>query len=143
MFKKIAALLSTQNIHPEWNLHYGAHCHWRNDVYTKFDCKNVHEVLNKEPAIDHENVYNSTISDYFKSGITLTWIDQNFDQLSHNEKIDAKRMVGEAAAIYAAHAMCHPRDRVGKFDWSDVLSLHECLRTPYLDFIKKHNLSSW
>jgi hypothetical protein len=143
MFQRIVALFTAQNVNQEWNGLYGAHCHWKDDVYNKFNAKNIHEILNVEPAIDHDDYYNATIPDYFKEDTTtLNWIDQNFDKLPGDLQYDAKKIVCESAAIFAAHSMCHPRDRVGKFDWSDVLSLHECLKTPYLGFIKKHNLFS-
>lgn len=141
MWKQIVSLFASRNLNEEWNLHYGAHHHWRDLVYKKFNVQNIHEVLNVEPSIDHKDYYNASIPEYFKDCSTLEWIDKNYDQLPDDKQHEAQKMMTESAAIYAADAMCHPRDRVGKFDWSDVLSLHECLRTPYLDFIKKHNLT--
>ncbi len=140
MWKSFIGIFLTRNVTKEWNMHQATHLHYRNDVYTKFHVSNIKEVLNLEPSIDHEDVYNAIIPDYFKEGTTLQWIDQHFDQLPQPIQYDAINIVCEEAAIQAAHAMCHPRDRVGKFDWSDVLRLHVCLNTPYLAFIKKHNL---
>ena len=48
----------------------------------------------------------------------------------------ALEIVHEASSIYAAHAMCHPRERVGKFNFTDVLELNEIFHTPYSDFIQ-------
>ena len=50
-------LFATSNIQSDFDLHYGAHCHWKHEVYSKFNVSNIHEVLNAEPSIDHENYY--------------------------------------------------------------------------------------
>ena len=64
-------LFAKSNIQSDFDLHYGAHCHWKHEVYAKFNVSNIHEVLNAEPSIDHENYYSATIPQYFKSGITM------------------------------------------------------------------------
>ncbi len=131
-----------QSLAYEWLLHYGAHCHWRDQVYSDFKVNSINEVLNIEPSIDHTDYHNATIPDYFHKkeyyGVTLTWIDANFKYLEAGVQQQALTMACEAAAILAAHAMCHPRARVGHFDWSDVVRLHEVLQsTGYLAFLKK------
>lgn len=122
----------------------GAHQYWKEVVYSQFDVDSIKAVLNVEPAIDHEDYYNATIPTYFKppnrSWITLNWIDANFNMLSNTTQHEAMIVVCESASIFAADAMCHPRARVGKFDWSDVVNLHECLHTPFVAFFQKYSL---
>ena len=138
----LSKFFSSTNIPTMWNIHFGAHQYWKSQVYQSFNISNIKEVLNVEPAIDHEDYYNATIPEYFKSQYkTLDWVDTNLERMNENQKIQAKKMIAEAACIYAADAMCHPRDKVGNFDWQDVVDLHKCLRTPYEAFIKKHNIN--
>ncbi len=124
----------------EWDLHHGAHLYWRNITYSRFGVNNINELLNIEPSIDHFETYKASIPEYFRSPITVDWIDNNFMEMEHNMQMDAKKIMCEAAAIMAADAMCHPRDRVGKFGWNDVVDLHSTLNTRYLKFILKHDL---
>lgn len=125
----------------EWDLYYGAHQYWMGTVYRRYSVSDVHQVLNIEPAIDHVDHYGTRIPDYFRATKTLEWVSQNFKDLGERQEA-AVDMVNEIASVYAADAMCHPRDRVGRFDWSDVLRLHQSLRTPYLEFFRAHGQGS-
>jgi hypothetical protein len=137
------AFLPSPNIESEWNLHYGAHSHWKKEVYSKFNVTDINQVLNVEPAIDHEDHYHATLPDYFIQNPTVHWIDENYQKLSQDQLKEARIMLDESAAIYAAFAMCHPRDRVGKFDWSDVFRLHQTLITSHFKLLQKHNVSDF
>lgn len=130
-----AAIIYEPNVLNKWDIYYGAHMYWKTQVYTTFKVNNVREVLNVEPSIDHKDYYNATIPDYFNSFETLDWINDNFEDLP---KDDALLVVRDAASIYAAHAMCHPRDKVGKFNWDDVIALHKLLNTKFVPFFEKH-----
>ncbi len=138
MLKLLYALIAKESIADKWDIYFGAHMYWKTQVYTTFKVNNIHELLNVEPAIDHVDYYNATIPNYFHSLETLNWIDANFDDLPSMIKNDALLVVRESASIYAAHAMCHPRDKVGKFNWDDVINLHKCLNTKYIPFFEKH-----
>jgi hypothetical protein len=144
MFAKLFAIaaFSQTELKSNWDLHYGAHCHWREDVFQKFNVTNMREVLNVEPAIDDISHYHATIPDYFRSFITVQFIAEHFQEMPSTMKPQAKRVLEESASIFAANAMCHPRDRVGKFDWSDVMQLHQMLQTPFYKFMQKKGIDN-
>lgn len=122
----------------QWHVHTLMHAYWKDKVFSSFGVRNIPEVLNLEPSIDHFDHYKTRIPEYFKSDVTTSWIDEHYEYLDADQQEAAKQMLTEAASIMAAHAMCHPRDRVGMFDWSDVTRLHEELRTPYTTLIPKY-----
>lgn len=122
----------------EWSLHYGAHCHWRDKVFADFNVTTIPQVLNVEPSIDHEEFYHATIPVYFQKNPTMTWLENQWSTLPNKMKTDGLTTIREAASIFAANAMCHPRDRVGKFDWHDVLTLHQRLNSPYRMLLTQH-----
>ena len=68
----------------------------------------------------------------------MNWVNSNYHMVSSPQRLELDIMVKEAASIFAADAMCHPRARVGKFDWSDVVALHRIIHTPYSDFLNAH-----
>jgi len=122
----------------QWSLHYGAHCHWRDKVFVDFNVTTIERVLNVEPSIDHEEFYHATIPVYFQKNPTMSWLEKQWSALPDEMKTDALTMIREAAFIFAANAMCHPQDRVGKFDWDDVLKLHQMLDSPYRMLLMQH-----
>lgn len=122
------------SLQAEWDMHWGAHCFWRDRVYADFNVSSIREVLNLEPPIDAVDEYHAAIPDHFGSGLSLYFIEDYYDQMPPSMQAQAKQVLLESASIVAADAMCHPRDRVGKFDWSDVERLHSTLR--YLGFYR-------
>jgi len=52
------------------------------------------------------------------------FVDEIYDYVPKEAQQILMKMVCEAAPICAADAICHPRDRVGNFDWGDVITLH-------------------
>ncbi len=140
MFRLLSSLFAINSVESEWNLHYGAHCYWRDQTYSMFNVTTIKQILNIEPSIDHEDYYHYQIPAYFKSTVTTDWIMDHYDELPRYLKQTTKIMIFEAASIMAANAMCHPRARVGKFDWSDVLQLHNILTTPYSNLLKQKGL---
>jgi hypothetical protein len=143
MFQALRALfVATPNLQAQWNVHYGAHQFWKQVVYDSFKVADIHQVLNVEPPIDHGEHYNATIPEYFYEYETLGWVNQHINSMSPTMRAEAIQIVEEAASIEAAHAMCHPYDRVGKFDWSDVVALHESLRTPYDKFFEQQGMKN-
>lgn len=142
MLKMLRNLFITTHLQLEWDLHYGSHCYWKEQVYLIFGVHSMKEVLNVEPSIDHEEYYGEEVPEYFKKYTTINWINEHFNDMPDGLKQKAKVVAFEAAIIKAADVMCHPRARVGKFDWSDVIKLHEMLHTPYNTFIKEHEFSN-
>jgi hypothetical protein len=126
------------NLRQEWDLHFGAHCHWRDEVFKSFNVSDIRGVLNAEPPIDDEDFYNATVPPHLKSAITINWISDHWPLIEDDMLPEVKQMLYESASIFAAYAMCHPRARVGKFDWSDVIELHETLHTPFYKFVQTH-----
>jgi hypothetical protein len=119
---RFLCLLAVHSEH-EWPVYYGAHCHWREETFKTFGAQNISQLLNLEPSIDHSEHYYTSIPSYFQSDLFPTWLDRNYEYLSPEEQEVAQTIAQEAAAIYAADAMCHPRARVGLFDWTDVRRL--------------------
>lgn len=50
-----------------------------------------------------------------------------YPHMSAKAQTEAHSEIADMVAVFAADAMCHPRARVGKFDWSDVVQLTESL----------------
>lgn len=115
----------------EWDSHFKEHLYWRSQVFSDFGVQNIETLLNLEPSIDHEEYYGYTIPQYFQNEEAVDWIENHFSQLNKSQQLQARTMLDEGAAILGAHAMCHPRDRVGQFDHTDVLRVHETLQTKY------------
>jgi hypothetical protein len=118
--------------------HIPAHAYWKKEVFQRFHVSSIEELLNVEPSIDHTSYYNATIPAYFDKNPTMEWIYFHFRDLDATHKEDVKIMVQEAASIDAAYKMCHPRDRVGTFNWNDVVRLHTTMHTCYSSFLRAH-----
>jgi hypothetical protein len=130
--KPFLALFYVADLGAEWDLHFGAHNYWREEVFRTYNVTSCHDLLNLEPA--NTNYYGTSVPRYFKSWTTTQWIVDHYQELPHFPRVQAEQVLQEFAYIFAAEAMCYPRDRVGRFDWSDVVRLHETLGTPFHRF---------
>ena len=138
MFAFLCGLVSMCDT-TQWQLYFGAHNYWKNVTFHRFNVHTVEELLNVEPSIDHIDFYNASIPDYIKSAHTLKWVQSNYDCLPRELRASARKMVCAEAAIVAANAMCHPRARVGNFNWMDVMELHNILPSlGYGAFLREH-----
>lgn len=121
---------ASKNIYDEWYLHYGAHCHWRDVIYSKFNISSIDEVLNADnPSVN-------IIPFYFDSSVTMEWINLHFDELDYEIQREAKKLVMEAASIQAAPFLFSPK---GTYHWKDVLTFHASDKTPYSNFLQLHS----
>lgn len=91
------------------------------------DAASLREILNLEPSIDHTEHYGTKISDYFSSNDAMNWLLLYYPFLPDELQYETHNFTRDIVTVFAADAMCHPRDRVGKFDWSDVVTLTRML----------------
>ena len=69
----------------------------------------------------------------------IAFVNKYYDFLTPAEQVQARRMAVEGISIFAAQYMCHPRDRIRQYDWSDVVISAGKLRE-INEFISKHEL---
>lgn len=96
-------------------------------LYRQYPASSIRQILNLNPPIDHEHYYHCRISRYFETNEAMDWLIDYYAFLPPSLQSRTHDAITDMVSVYAAHAMCHAHDRMGQFNWSDVLALLESL----------------